>query len=65
MGELKMENGNCKFCWICFNPIAENEKVAYGVGNDMICCMDCFSLLEPVREDYKDWMDMSDEHSVN
>ena len=41
-----MENENSKFCWICFNPIAENEKVAYGVGNDMICCMDCFSQLD-------------------
>ena len=34
----------------------ENEKVAYGVGNDMICCMDCFSQLEPMKEDYEEWM---------
>ena len=51
-----MENENSKFCLICFNPIAENEKVAYGVGNDMICCMDCFSQLEPMKEDYEEWM---------
>ena len=51
-----MKNKSSKFCWICFKPIAENERVAYGVGNDMICFMDCFSLLEPVNEDYEEWM---------
>lgn len=51
-----MENKNSKFCWICFKLIAENENVAYGVGNDMICCMDCFRELEPMKEDYEGWM---------
>ena len=47
-----------KFCMVCFRTIAESENVAHKgnpVNNDdvqSICCMECFSSMEEVPDDY-------------
>jgi len=58
-GRIKMKNVKSeKFCMVCFRTIAESENVAHKVNpvnNDdvqSICCMECFSSMEEVPDDY-------------
>lgn len=43
---------NDRYCGNCFRVITDDEKVAYGIGNDKICCMECFNSMEEVHDDY-------------